>query len=123
MQLLTARELRQTLKISRTTLFRLLQQGLPSVGAGRLRRFELDTVLRWMNGGRPQADETTFMRAGIYRCTYTEKYSSCKNVWTSQHPIPSEKFYCQRCFTRSLVWVGTPYAEPKVEATGEGDDG
>ena len=38
MQLLTARELRQTLKISRTTLYRLIQKGLPSVGAGNLQR-------------------------------------------------------------------------------------
>ncbi len=126
MQLLTARELRQTLKISRTTLYRLLQKGLPSVGAGRLRRFELDTVLRWMNGRGSEADEITLMRAGMYRCTNLD---GCQNrrtmrpwVWTFHRPVPSDKFYCQKCFSRELAWVGTPYAEPNVEATGERDD-
>ncbi len=125
MQLLTARELRQTLKISRTTLYRLLQKGLPSVGTGRLRRYELDAVLRWMNGRGPHVDEITFHRAGIYRCT-----NGCRErngrplTWTANKPFPDDKFYCRECFNRSLVWVGTPYdAEPKVEATGERDDG
>jgi len=124
MQLLTARELRQTLKISRTTLYRLLQKGLPSVGTGRLRRYELDTVLRWMNGRGPQDDEITLMRAGMYRCTNLDRCGGAyrPTVWTFHRPVPSDKFYCTKCYTRSLVWVGTPYAEPKVEATGEGDD-
>ncbi len=126
MQLLTARELCQTLKISRTTLFRLLQKGLPSVGAGRLRRFELDTVLRWMNGRGSQDDEITLMRAGIHRCMNLDGCQDHRTmrpcVWTFHRPVPSDKFYCTKCYTRSLVWVGTPYAEPNVEATGEGDD-
>ncbi len=125
MQLLTARELRQTLKISRTTLYRLLQKGLPSVGTGRLRRFELDTVLRWMNGRGPQDDEITLMRAGMYRCTNLDRCGGAyrPTVWIFKNPIPSDRFYCTKCYTRSLVWVGTPYAEPNVEATGERDDG
>ncbi len=127
MQLLTARELRQTLKISRTTLFRLLQKGLPSVGTGRLRRYELDAVLRWMNGRGPQDDEITLMRAGMYRCTNLDGCRDHRSgrpwVWTFHRPVPSDKFYCTKCYTRSLVWVGTPIeAEPNVEATGEGDD-
>ncbi len=127
MQLLTARELRHTLKISRTTLFRLLQKGLPSVGAGRLRRFELDTVLRWMNGRGSEADEITFMRPGIYRCANPNNCGRSTYrppIFTFKDPIPGDKFYCPTCFNRSLVWVGTPYeAEPKVEVTGERDDG
>ncbi len=119
MQLLTARELRQTLKISRTTLYRLLQKGLPSVGAGRLRRFELDTVLRWMNGRGSEADEITLMRAGIYHCVAPAIRNGfrqqCGWTVTFEQPVQADYLYCRQCYNRPLEWVGTPW-----EATSSG---
>ena len=50
MELLTARELMALLKISRATLYRLLEAGLPSIGYGRLRRFDREEVLEWYAG-------------------------------------------------------------------------
>ncbi len=55
MELLTPRELRHALKISKTTLYRLLQKGLPSIGTGRMRRFEERAVRQWLDTGEAQA--------------------------------------------------------------------
>jgi len=45
--LMTSPEVRGYLKISPSTLRRLLERGMPYFGEGRLRRFERDSVLRW----------------------------------------------------------------------------
>jgi excisionase family DNA binding protein len=50
MELLTARELMALLKISRATLYRLLDAGMPCYGYGRLRRFDREAVLAWYAG-------------------------------------------------------------------------
>ena len=48
MQLLTAAELQDVFQFSRATMYRLLAEGMPSIGKGRLRRFNFDAVLEWM---------------------------------------------------------------------------
>ncbi len=68
MELLTPREVRQALKISKTTLYRLLKKGLPSVGSGRLRRFEDRAVRQWLETGEAQAPTPTLMPPGYYEC-------------------------------------------------------
>lgn len=45
--LMTAQEVREYLKVSRSTLTRLLDAGLPHIGSGRLRRFHKETLLQW----------------------------------------------------------------------------
>jgi len=45
--LMTAPEIRKFLSVSRSTLIRLLNAGLPSVGSGRLKRFSKQAVLAW----------------------------------------------------------------------------
>ena len=40
--------LREVLSMSSSTIRRLRKRGLPSVGSDRLRRFHLETVLRWL---------------------------------------------------------------------------
>ena len=40
--------LREVLSMSSSTIRRLRKRGLPSVGSDRLRRFHLETVLRWI---------------------------------------------------------------------------
>ena len=37
----------QIVSISRSMFYRLLDQGLPTIGAGRRRRHDLDAVLKW----------------------------------------------------------------------------
>jgi len=51
MELLTARELMAFLKISRSTLYRLLEAGMPCISYGRLRRFDREDVLDWYASG------------------------------------------------------------------------
>ena len=41
-------QLRDYLQMSASTIRRLRARGLPSVGKDRLRRYHLDTVLRWL---------------------------------------------------------------------------
>ena len=47
MEYLTIREAMAVLKVSRATLYRMIEAGLPSLGRGRLRRFSLDTTVNW----------------------------------------------------------------------------
>jgi excisionase family DNA binding protein len=44
---LTEPELRERLRISKSTVARLRAKGMPHVGTGRLRRYPLASVLRW----------------------------------------------------------------------------
>ena len=45
--LLNNTELLSVMKISRSTLSRLLHQGMPHYAEGRLRRYDLEKVLVW----------------------------------------------------------------------------
>ena len=47
LQFVSSPELCRTLNISRSTFYRLLDAGLPTIGSGRLRRHSLDAVLHW----------------------------------------------------------------------------
>lgn len=47
----TGPELRAMLKISRSTYYRLLDDGLPTIGIGRLRRHLVAAVLAWYDSG------------------------------------------------------------------------
>jgi excisionase family DNA binding protein len=64
--LFTNREMMSYLKISRATLYRLLATGMPSLGRGRLRRFNPEVVARWY---LERAGKRTPPRVpGSYRC-------------------------------------------------------
>jgi len=41
-------QLREFLNMSSSTIRRLRKRGLPSLGSNRLRRYHLETVLRWI---------------------------------------------------------------------------
>ncbi len=70
--LMTPNELREYLNISRSTLTRMLDAGLPHIGYGRLRRFERDTVLQWYACESDSEDTSTsepiMLPAGLYAC-------------------------------------------------------
>lgn len=69
MNFLKPAELRDTLRISRSTEHRLLRSGMPSIGVGRLRRYDQEAAVEWF---RTHAHETTTSRAaltpGLYQC-------------------------------------------------------
>jgi predicted DNA-binding transcriptional regulator AlpA len=48
--LLTGREIREALEISRATLYRWMAAGLPSMGSGRQRQYDPEAILRWLDG-------------------------------------------------------------------------
>ncbi len=91
MELLTPRELRHALKISKTTLYRLLQKGLPSVGTGRLRRFEERAVRQWLETGEAQAPTPTLMPPGYYECR------TCLLHITNSKLRLQNDFFCPAC--------------------------
>ena len=47
---LTVRELATTLNVSRATIYRLINEGLPSVKIGHARRFPWSAVEAWVQG-------------------------------------------------------------------------
>ena len=58
MYLLTAQELRQTLKLSERAYFRWINRGMPSIGYGHIRRFRINDVIAWLKqfGEDPQSE-------------------------------------------------------------------
>jgi len=52
--LVTNTELLAVMKISRSTLLRLLDRGMPHYAEGRLRRFDLEAVLTWFTSDGEQ---------------------------------------------------------------------
>jgi hypothetical protein len=57
-ELLTSREVQAFLKVSRASLFRFLDAGMPSIGKGRFRRFDRATTLRWFERTRSRIART-----------------------------------------------------------------
>ena len=49
MKYLTSSEVQEKYNISRTTLFRLEQKGLPVWGVGRSKRYDESVVEQWLN--------------------------------------------------------------------------
>ena len=48
---LSTNELMQMLGISRSTVYRLIDRGLPFIKVGAINRFPKDQVLAWLEGG------------------------------------------------------------------------
>lgn len=69
MTFLKPAELRHTLRISRSTEHRLLKSGMPSIGGGRLRRYDQDAAVEWFRNHAQQPDALTRVLApGDYQC-------------------------------------------------------
>ncbi len=103
--LLTLRELLGFLRISRATAYRLLAQGIPCIGRGRLRRFPRDAVLAWWRR-EPETERDTpappsqspmhgasaappAAPPGLYRC------SRCGATGAVRGPLRAPR--CPRC--------------------------
>ena len=69
MELLTSQELMGALKISRSTLHRLKRRGLPTVGSGKLIRYDPAQTMEWFRNHAHQPNTSATMLApGDYRC-------------------------------------------------------
>ena len=51
--------LREILDISASTYWRLLSEGLPTIGEGKLRRHRLDEVVDWYDNAPDEDEEAT----------------------------------------------------------------
>jgi len=67
MEYLKSCEVLALLKVSRSTLHRLVGAGLPSVNIGRVKRFDQDAVLKWI------ARRGTKVEPPVYVCDECEK--------------------------------------------------
>jgi len=68
MTFLTPTELRDTLRISKSTEHRLLKNGMPSIGGGRLRRYDQEAAVEWFRQHAHQSTATTMLEPGDYQC-------------------------------------------------------
>src|SRR5210317_1547207 len=100
MTFLTPSELRDTLRISKSTEHRLLKSGMPSIGGGRLRRYDQEAAVEWFRNYSPQANtSTTLLEPGDYQCTgcgfqgiiqraiEATKIGACRNCGSKATPI------------------------------------
>jgi hypothetical protein len=93
MTFLTPTELRHTLKISRSTEHRLLKNGMPSMGGGRLRRYEEEAAVEWFAQYAHQSTSMTLLPPGDYRCACG--FEGTLEKATSPGP-------CPRCGSREM---------------------
>ncbi len=96
MKLLTAHELCDTLRISRSTLHRLKKAGLPAISGGRLTRFDQDASLKWFAQHSQQIKPaTTLLFVGAYEC------QECHYEATISEPTDVTRLQeCPRCASR-----------------------
>lgn len=95
MNFLKPSELRQTLKISRSTEHRLLKTGMPHIGGGRLRRYDQEEAVAWFRTHARQPNTSTPMLApGDYQC------GNCRFQGSIQKPATPGP--CPQCGSTDL---------------------
>jgi hypothetical protein len=87
MEFWTASEVRGMLKVSKATYHRLLSAGLPSIGNGRLRRFEFGSTWRFFAhyARSPRIPKRT------YACV------RCRKRWTLPPRVSPKAVRCGAC--------------------------
>ena len=65
---LTPTELRSTLNISKSTEHRLLKDGLPCLGAGRLRRYDQEAAVEWFGAHTRQRNLAGILLRRMHAC-------------------------------------------------------
>ena len=73
MELVTSQELMRALKVSKSTFFRMKKLGLPTVGGGKLARYDPARALEWfhLNSHLTRVHQKTskaILEPGNYRC-------------------------------------------------------
>ena len=92
--LVTGREVMAFLRISRATLYRFMDRGLPSLGQGRLRRFEREAVREWVETAGAEAEPPVV----LYQCR------GCGVRIEDSNPEPLQA--CPRCRSRKVRVMG-----------------
>ena len=115
---LTVKQLSATLNLSRATIYRLIDQGLPSVKVGSARRFLWSAVEAWVEAQEgptmePERAEPppTPLPPGEYRCL------TCACTFWS--PTPTDETMCDVCAT-PFVLIGDVLLPGIARCTGCG---
>ena len=99
---LTVKQLSAALNVSRATIYRLINEGLPSVRIGHARRFPWSAVEAWVQEleeatateRAPSLPSPEMLQPGDYQCV------SCG--WIGHVPTPRQGVgYCPQCRTQA----------------------
>lgn len=100
-QYLTTKQLMDILQISRSSIHRWIEQGMPCIKAGSLNRFSMTEVLDWLGNGqekndtqdnsKPTEEKEIIIQPGVYRC------QRCGWVGPNEAPRPLSGISCPRC--------------------------
>ena len=96
-QYLSTKELMAVLRVSRSTISRLLEEGLPCLKVGHQNRFSKEEVIEWLKERDEVVSEATILTEGYYRCI------SCGLVGNVNKPMPLSNLCCPQCRTQSQV--------------------
>jgi excisionase family DNA binding protein len=96
-QYLSTKELMAVLRVSRSTISRLLEEGLHCLKVGHQNRFPKEEVIEWLKERDEVVSEATILTEGYYRCI------SCGLVGNVSKPMPLSNLCCPQCGTPSQV--------------------
>jgi excisionase family DNA binding protein len=97
-QYLSTKELIALLGISRSTIHRLMEEGLPCLKVGHQNRFLKEEVIEWFKERDEAENEPpTMLPEGNYRCL------ECDLVGNVSKPMPLSNLCCPQCGTQSQV--------------------
>jgi excisionase family DNA binding protein len=96
-QYISTKELMAFLRISRSTIYRLLDEGLPCLKVGGQNRFPKEEVIEWLKEREEVVSEATILTEGYYRCI------SCGLVGNVNKPMPLSNLFCPQCGAQSQV--------------------
>jgi excisionase family DNA binding protein len=96
-QYLSTKELMALLGISRSTIYRLLDDGLPYLKVGGQNRFPKEEVIEWLKEREEAVEPPEMLSEGSYRCL------SCGLVGNIKKPMLLSSLYCPQCGTQSQV--------------------
>ena len=96
-QYISTKELMAFLGISRSTIYRLLDEGLPRLKVGGQNRFPKEEVIEWLKEREEVVSEATILTEGYYRCI------SCGLVGNVNKPMPLSNLFCPQCGAQSQV--------------------
>jgi len=97
-QYLSTKELMALLGISRSTIYRLMEDGLPYLKVRGQNRFPKEEVIEWFKErDESEREPPTMLPEGKYRCL------SCGLVGSVNKPMPLSNITCPQCGAESQV--------------------
>jgi excisionase family DNA binding protein len=97
-QYLSTKDLMALLGISRSTIHRLMEEGLPCLKVGHQNRFPKEEVIEWLKEReKAEMEPPTMLSEGNYRCL------ECDLVGNVNKPMPLSNLCCPKCGAQSQV--------------------